>query len=469
MLVCKHWTEVALNTPVLWSRITVSNHDSLIKARRKLSRSKSVPLDICVQFSPRMDHSGATTESLIHAMDILRPSIWRWRSFRLAVPNRPQAHAALMQCREAAPILEDLSVQIFHFMQDDYYSTPPLPLFAGHTPRLRMCSFTSFNFGWDPSLASKLRVLKLGGYWHGFSPSVETILGILRACPALEELALRNMSDIDPDSCADFGFGDGSDPEYPGHFVETILPQKNTEMITLPRLKKAAFYYAGVVRVQAVLAQLSFPSLERVEFMYLDNITGILKHLKRQSFSSLPLRHLRVESSFFNELKLIKLLRRLPSLHTLELVDVEDVSSNFLKGLSNPPTAQSWICPKLETLNLDGCTTVDWDALRSLVESRLPASSSRMLNVASAAAFPQGNPMLRSTASSYAEARRNAPPISKPDRPSPFMLGMPKRFKTIDLTRCHQISKEMLQWLRMYVAEVRCESAKSFWGEPAFP
>ena len=40
---------------------------------------------------------------------------------------------------------------------------------------------------------------------------------------------------------------------------------------------------------------------------------------------------LRIESRLFNELKFVKLLHRLPNLTTLKLVDIEDVSSNFLK------------------------------------------------------------------------------------------------------------------------------------------
>jgi hypothetical protein len=41
----------------------------------------------------------------------------------------------------------------------------------------------------------------------------------------------------------------------------------------------------------------------------------------------------------------------------------------------------------------------------------------------------------------------------------------PERLRSIDVTRCSQISWEMIQWLKMYVAEVRCESAKGVWGE----
>ena len=48
-------------------------------------------------------------------------------------------------------------------------------------------------------------------------------------------------------------------------------------------------------------------------------------------------------------------------------------------------------------------------------------------------------------------------------------LGRPARLAAVDLTRCHQIGKEMVQWLRMYVAEVRCETVKNVWGEPSSP
>lgn len=474
MLVCKYWTEVALSTPVLWSKIAIGNHGSLIKAKRKLERSKSVPLDISLQFSPRLEHASTVMELVVRAMDLLRPSIWRWRSFRLAVPNRPHAHAALMQCREEAPLLEDLSVQVFHFMQDDSYSRPPLPLFGGRTPHLQSCSFTSFNFNWDSTLTSNLRELRLGGYWHSFSPEVSTILSILRSSPNLEEFSLRNMSDVESDSCPQLLHPGDIDPsERQRQLSRGAMSSQHADLISLPYLKKASFYYAGIVRVQAIFSQLEFPALERVEFAYLDNLTPVLKHLKRQSFTSLPLRHLRIESSFFNELKLIRLFQRLPLLHTLELVDVEDMSPNFLKvssvskpcgnmclyhlqSLSSPPVSHTWICPRLETLSLDGCTNVEWDSLRTLIESRLPTNSSRMLNPpTSAASLPRGIPL------ASAGLTRRQDPVStyKP----------PKRLKLLDVTRCHQISKEMLQWLRIYIAEVRYESSsnKGLWGNPA--
>lgn len=317
MLVCRYWTDVAVNTPVLWSNIAVSTHDSLEKARRKLQRSKSCPLNITINFSPRQEHAGGVTESVIHAMDLVRPALWRTKSFRLSVPNRPQAHAALLRCREDAPLLEFLSIRIFHSLQEDHYASPALPLFNGHTPRLRSCSFTSFNFAWDLQVVSRLRVLKLGGYWNGFSPSVPTLLQILGECPELEEFALRNLSDADPDT------RDGDQG------------RTCTKTVYLPRLVKASFYYAGIMRTRMILNHLSFPSLQTLELCYLDDLTPLLERLKQQSLTSFPLRYLRIESSFFNELKFIGLLSRLPSLASLELVDCEDASSHFLKVILN--------------------------------------------------------------------------------------------------------------------------------------
>ncbi|KAN0087563.1 hypothetical protein V8E55_006184 [Tylopilus felleus] len=438
MLVCRYWRDVVINTPELWATICISPHDSLPKARQKLARSKSVPLDITINFTPRTDNTTGVMENIIRAMDLLRPALWRARSFRLSVPNRPQAHAALLRCKEDAPLLETLSICIFHSMQEDHYSSPCLPLFNGHTPRLRSCSFTSFNFGWDRRIVSGLRVLQLGGYWNGFSPSVDKLLEMLRGCPQLEELALRNMSDADPDACVH------SEPEF--------TPNK---VVKLPRLVKASFYYTGNMRVRMLLSQLSFPALESLEFCYLDNLTPILEYLRQQSLTSLPLRHLRIESSFFNEPKFVTLLRRLMSLTTLELIDIEDVSSFLLKNLSTPPASHPWVCPKIERLSLDGCTSLEWDSLRSLVESRLSGKSSQLSSTS-----------MSTTRMSSASASAHIHALAA-GRCSP--LPAPRRLTSIDVTHCHQINKEMVQWLRMYVPDVSCDPAKNVWGEPVLP
>ncbi|KAH9889865.1 hypothetical protein C8Q73DRAFT_652861 [Cubamyces lactineus] len=480
MLVCRYWREVAIHTPMLWTRIVMGTHRSVDRALLKLDRSRSAPLYICLDFSPRMEHGTVSTESIVTAMDLIRPAIWRWKTFHLTVPSRPQAHVALTRCREQAPLLEVLSIRVAHSMQEDHYSTPPLPLFERHTPRLRSSSFTSFNFGWDIALLSNLRVLKLGGYWNGFSPSVDVILKTLRACPQLEELVLRNMSDVDPESCASL-ISESS--EQQDDFA--LARVSDTRTIQLPRLRKASFYYSGNLRTRTVFSLLSFPALERIELCYLDNVSPILECLRKQSLTVLPLRHLRIESCFLNELRFARLLQRLPALNSLELVDVEDVTSNLMRNFAAPPVSQTWVCPKLATLSLEGCTSIEWETIRSIVESRLPPHSRAFPRQTARQASPSpARPAVSSASVSSASGQRPAV-SSSTSSASAFAatahilshqpatssashaVGRPVRIESMDLTRCHQISKEMVQWLRMYVAEVKCETVKSVWGEPS--
>lgn len=129
------------------------------------------------------------------------------------------------------------------------------------------------------------------------------------------------MSDVDSDLCFN-----------PDH--EWI----RKKIVQLPRLTKASFHDTGVMRLRMLLSQVAFPSLQSLDLCYMDNLTPLFQHLKQQSLMSLPLRYLRIESCFFNELKFVSILQRLPSLVTLELVDVEDVSSNLLKVCNNIST-----------------------------------------------------------------------------------------------------------------------------------
>ncbi|KAJ3538337.1 hypothetical protein NM688_g6535 [Phlebia brevispora] len=500
MLVCHHWRDVAVDTPTLWSRITAGVHHSLQKARLKLERSKSLPLNISVDFSPKIENGTVFTDAIVRTMELLQTSIWRWKTFRLVVPNRPQANAALACCRDPAPLLEVLSIRVLHSMQEDHHhAIPPRP-FGGETPSLTFCSLTSFNFGWDIRLVSHLRTLSLSGYWNGFSPSADVILGIIRACPHLQEIVLRNMSDVEVGSCA------GTQQEA-SEFDDTHerVRVSDTRMIQLPRLKKAAFYYSGTIRTRMILSLISCPALEEIELCFLDNVAPMIEHLHRQSLTRLPLRKLRIESSFFGELRLSKLLRRVPSLVTLELVDVEDVSVNLLRNLSTPPGSQTLMCPNLTSISFEGCTSLEWEGLRSLVEARLPAQSRAFtrpvmmtststpstasssahlttvstasgsiprVSTASLAASSHATSTSTVTSSSSASSASSASAyaatahiLAAPTRTNTTSSSLPSRLQSIDLTRCHQITREMVQWLRMYVAEVKCDTQRVAWEE----
>lgn len=417
MLVSRYWHDIAINAPSLWSKIRIGNHNSVEKAARMLGRSKSVPLDISIDFNDRYSRQGSISDVLTRTMNLLAPSIRRWKSFQLSVPNRLQANTALSHCVSEAPLLRVFTVHVFHSLQEDVVSHPPDSLFGGSTPVLETCSLKSFHLGWDHSLLRNLQAIKFDGYWNGSDPSAAMVLGILRACPGVRELTLRNLSDVS----------------------ESRTLASSADLIHLPQLVKISLYYSGSNRTLTVLDRICFPALERIDIGYLDDAGAFFEILHRQSLSSLPLQHLRVESVYFNEAKLGRLLQRLPRLHTLELVDIEDLSSDALKVLSRPCGGQPWICPGIQALSLEGCA-INRDQLRSFVESRLPDH---------ARAFPTQPPLQDTT---KADGRRSVSP------------GSPERLRSLDLTRCH-VSKAMLQWLKIYVAEVRCDASRNPWGD----
>lgn len=162
-----------------------------------------------------------------------------------------------------------------------------------------------------------LRVLKLGGYFNASTPSAATLLDMLKQCPDLEEFALRNMSAVDSDPCS-IGMLDDFDRHVPSK-------------IHLPRLKKLTFHYSGIAHTREILSNISYPNLESLELAYLENTTGLFQMLHAQALTRLPLKHLHIETCVFNEMQFVNLLRKLPSLRTLKLVDIEDISYISLK------------------------------------------------------------------------------------------------------------------------------------------
>lgn len=103
--------------------------------------------------------------------------------------------------------------------------------------------------------------------------------------------------------------------------------------------------------------------------------------------------------------------------------------------------------PQLEELSLEGCSaaSVDWNRLSRLVESRIPSE----------------------TMHRHYNARSYASVDAKMREKGEFLggdLGPPRRIRILDLTRCGQFSREQLQWLRMYVLDVKSDEERSTWG-----
>jgi anti-sigma factor RsiW len=131
------------------------------------------------------------------------------------------------------------------------------------------------------------------------------------------------------------------------------------------------------------------------------------------------------------------------------------------QSLSKPPSKRLWVCPNLEAVSLDGCTSLSSEALRSFVESRLPAHVH-----ARKAPPPRGGVSSTSASVFAASSAAAAAAAFGAGATTPHLQGgVPSRLRALDVTRCHQLSKETIQWLRMFVSEVKCEPPVGPWAE----
>lgn len=393
--VCRTWREVAESTPSLWAAITIDMHNSLKNAEMRLQRSRSAPLDIQIAFTDRVTYAGNVTGALLDAFNLLQPHMARWRSLRVEVPGHAHARAALRFCAGSAPHLKEFSLHVG--AQKFSRNIRELPWMLEETTSLTTLSLTSVNFGWDGMIApfKNLSSIYLSDYWFNSAPSCFQLLSIFDACSGtLADLTLRNMTDCD------------SEEEL--ELVESLcyVPQ-----IALPRLKHATFYFCGSSRLSILLSRLVLPALNHLEISYLDDVSMPLGMICQQKAEDLPLEALIINSSLIVEEQLVRLLRRLPELESLELADCEDVSPFLLTELSSP---EELLCPNLRLLSIDGCTSVDSQAIRFLVGSRLTDQ--------------------------WRSKRPNAVPIQE-----------------LHISRCLQISPDTVQWLRMYVPTVHRE------------
>ncbi|KZO96919.1 hypothetical protein CALVIDRAFT_598047 [Calocera viscosa TUFC12733] len=347
--VCKHFRKVALGTPFLWTSVVIDADCNWEHIRLHFSLSNNLPLDVSIHFDdfPRSLPRDAIGEALLDAMEVLQPALGRIRTFRLYVLTEALAYAALLRCRAPAPLLERFTVRVAE-ERCDLGDVPPLfRPFAGHTPRLAALTLQSIRFGGALPVTDTLRTFSLAGYGSNEGVPTSVLLAVLRACRKLELIRLENLEDL---------------RDRP----------PNASSILLPKLNRLVLASCGIHRAQYLLKILIVPRLETLELDNLGEITHVMRDFDTKA-EHLPLKHVRIETCLFNELRLMHLFMKWSGIETVELIDCEDVSDNLLRGLSAPPGSEKWILPHLKHMSLEACSSIHDADLVRFVSSRLQA------------------------------------------------------------------------------------------------
>ena len=237
--VCRHWREIALESPTLWTTLSFTEGSSFEKSSIWIQRSKGLPLDIHIDctipddevlpFTPgegdaAADSALSATLAETHGqlyteehseclhpppalslpdlsaiLDILVPYIAQWRHFELTCSLYDYMHrllARFSQC-PAAPLLETL--QLYHYEDCENYEVfsprelgTSFLIFNGEAPMLRNVSLWGVHLDWDRSvsLLSGLRDLELAYHAKNVRPSWSTFAKMISSSPDIRTLTL---------------------------------------------------------------------------------------------------------------------------------------------------------------------------------------------------------------------------------------------------------------------------------------
>ena len=189
--VCRQWRGVALRSPSLWRRVSLSPHERLW--RERIDRARTCTLDVGLLPWREVRGGGRRAQDLNAYtvqwyMYLVLPFIHRWRSLDLLFTDyQPYLlRGALAGCGSPAPALEELS--LVYRLNDN---TEEFLLFSAYAPRLRRLTIDGIRLSWSPHLFGNLAYLDYTH--HGFTSghqAVDDVISILAVSERLVELRL---------------------------------------------------------------------------------------------------------------------------------------------------------------------------------------------------------------------------------------------------------------------------------------
>ncbi|KAJ3910592.1 hypothetical protein F5879DRAFT_231559 [Lentinula edodes] len=396
--VCRHFREVAIESPLLWTTLRFQLGTSLDKAKIWLARSKGHPLqieidctssdeddeeEVIASSSPNnvtdppdnaSENEGSPLESepsyltkaqISEIMDIIIPAVDRWRIFSVTASYYNSIHLILERLSKcsSAPLLEVF--EMYHYEdcdEFDAFSPPELntkfTIFGGVAPKLKSVALWGVHIDWDTSLSilNDLRDLEIAYHADDVRPSFETFSDILTGSPELETLSL----------CVSGPAGTGLD--------WGIMP------IHIPSVKSLTLCHHEPAYIEALLPLLHAPNVVELLLDYDSNDFSdfallLAKPLPGRTKSILAgLDHLKIGGLPSNKNARQLMLEQLVNLKSICINCVGDEEKFFerLMELKSTPsesgTTQSVVfCPHLNTLMTTG---VDGTAMRKFVETR---------------------------------------------------------------------------------------------------
>jgi hypothetical protein len=393
--VCRHWREIALESPVLWTKLDFFEGPPFEKSRIWLQRSKNLPLDISIDCTmPEHEHepdddplandldgpvcaSGPTThgeryweehgncehspgfycsDDFNTILDMIIPHVAQWRLLELSVSFYDYMHTAVSRFAKcpSAPLLEVL--WLYHYedggneINDEEFEyssfNTPFLIFNGIAPNLHTVTLWGVHVDWDRSLPmfTGLRDLELAYHAKNVRPSFSTFSQILAASPELNNLTL----------CLS-GPAEGMDNEW------------STVPIEVPSVKDLVLCYHDPAYIIALMRVLCTPNVTSLVLDYdgadySEFARALTLPMPGKSKSLLAgLTHLKIGGFPCNRDSAEALFDQLSGLQSINLNCLGDEEELFFELLCRPtvrsvPTSLKTYCPNLNSIWTTGIT-----------------------------------------------------------------------------------------------------------------
>ncbi|KAG5654266.1 hypothetical protein H0H81_005512 [Sphagnurus paluster] len=412
--VCKHWRVVALESPVLWTKLNFGEGAPFEKSKTWIQRSKGLPLDISIDCTipEENEHDAHDLDDVLHAtgdasspptrtatisaeeygrqytemhkdcthphphlplslldlvaiLDIIVPHIEQWRSLTLTASLYDYMHTLLSRLAQcpAAPLLEVL--ELYHYEDCEDYEVfrpaelrEPFLIFNGYAPNLRDVALWGVHLDWDRSLSflKDLRDLELTYHAKDVRPSYATFTQMITFSPNLSTLSL----------CL-------SGPQ--GNDAETN--DWGTEPISIPSLQELVLCYHEAPYAIALVQKLSVPNVRSLALDFDgEDYTEFVKQLTLPMAGTTKsilsgLEHMKISGLPCDRASIDMMYEQLVGLQTININCSGEEEEELFRRLMYPAAAGKKIyCPNLHTITTTG---IDGAEMRGFVEARKAA------------------------------------------------------------------------------------------------